>query len=349
MNNNHFAINGVSVAPGQRASIDLTVGRLYTHSEITMPVQVVHGKKPGYRLFVCAAIHGDEINGVEIIRRLLNHPALKRLRGVLIAVPVVNIHGFINTSRYLPDRRDLNRSFPGSPEGSLASRLAHLFMTEVVSNSTHGIDLHTAAIHRNNLPQIRGDLDNTNLEDLARAFGVPVLINAAGPDGSLRRVASDQGVPTLIYEAGEALRFDETSIRAGVRGIINMMRHLGMLPASSSKKRKPFEPFVARSTTWIRSPESGICRASIPLGARVARDDKLGVIADPFGEKECVVTSPISGVVIGRTNLPLVNEGDALFHIARFEKLSEVAEKVEAFQEETQGRYPETLDEPPLS
>jgi predicted deacylase len=224
-----------------------------------------------------------------------------------------------------------------------------MFMTEVVSNASHGIDLHTAAIHRNNLPQIRGDLDDPGLDSLARAFGVPVLLNASGPEGSLRRVATEQGVPTLIYEAGEALRFDETSIRAGVRGIINMMRHLEMLPASSSKRRKHDEPFVARSTTWIRSPESGICRASLPLGARVARDDKLGVIADPFGEKERIVTSPISGVVIGRTNLPLVNEGDALFHIARFEKLSEVAQKVEAFQEESQVGYPETLDEPPLA
>ena len=334
MQNTAFVLNGVQVQPGQRCSIDLSVGRLYTHSEITMPVYVVNGKRSGKRLYLSAAIHGDEINGVEMIRRILAMPSLKQLQGTLIAVPVVNVHGFINTSRYLPDRRDLNRSFPGSAEGSLTARLAHLFMSEIVSNATHGIDIHTAAIHRNNLPQVRGDLDNPEVAELANAFGIPVLLSSNGPDGALRRVATEAGVPTILYEAGEALRFDEISIRAGVKGIVNVMRQLGMLPARSSKRPKPIKPFIARSSTWVRAPESGIIRALIPLGARVRKGQSLGIIADPFGEKELVVSAPNDGVVIGRADLPLVNEGDALFHIARFEKPADVAAVVEALQGE---------------
>ncbi len=343
-----FEIGATKVAAGTRATIDLSLTRLYTRSAINMPVHVVHGKKPGPRLFVSGAIHGDEINGVEIIRRLMNLPALKRLRGVLIAVPVVNVHGFIHQSRYLPDRRDLNRSFPGSKQGSLTARLANLFMEEVVNNATHGIDLHTAAVHRTNLPQIRANLDDEETERLARAFGVPVLVNAALRDGSLRGVAAENGIPMLLYEAGEALRFDEMSIRAGVRGIIQVMRAINMLPPSKSSKSKPVEPIVARSSTWVRAPESGILRPLQSLGSRVRKGDILGYLADPFGEREVALTSPNNGVIIGRVNLPLANEGDALFHIARFEKPGEAAARVEEFQSEQEDMGVEILGEPPI-
>ena len=334
MQNTAFVLNGIQVQPGQRTSIDLSVGRLYTHSEITMPVYVVNGKRSGKRLFLSAAIHGDEINGVEMIRRILAMPSLKQLQGTLIAVPVVNVHGFINTSRYLPDRRDLNRSFPGSAEGSLTARLAHLFISEIVKNATHGIDLHTAAIHRNNLPQVRGDLDNSGVAELANAFGIPVLLSSVGPEGTLRRVATESGVPTILYEAGEALRFDEFSIRSGVKGIVSVMRKLGMLPPRGSKRHKDITPFIAHSSSWVRAPESGIIRSLVPLGARVRKGESLGIIADPFGEKERLVTAPGDGVIIGCSDLPLVNEGDALFHIARFEKPADVAAVVEALQGE---------------
>jgi predicted deacylase len=270
---------------------------------------------------------------VEMIRRVLAMPSLRQLQGTLIAVPVVNVHGFIHTSRYLPDRRDLNRSFPGSAEGSLTARLAHLFMSEVVMNATHGIDIHTAAIHRNNLPQVRGDLADPRVAELANAFGIPVLLSSIGPEGALRRVATEAGVPTILYEAGEALRFDELSIRAGVKGIVSVLRQLGMLPARTSK-RATAKPFIAHSSSWVRAPESGIIRVLVPLGARIRKGDALGIIADPFGEKERVVNSPIDGVIIGRADLPLVNEGDALFHIARFEKPADVAAVVEALQDE---------------
>lgn len=326
-----LAIGGVAIAPGERLTLDLPVPQLYTHTPMTMPVHVTRGKREGPRLFVCAAIHGDELTGVEIIRRLLQRSALRRLRGTLIAIPMVNVYGVIHHSRYLPDRRDLNRSFPGSERGSLAARLADLFMSEIVEHCTHGIDLHTGALHRANLPQIRANLDDAETARLARAFAVPVLMNSQLRDGSLRQAAADRGIPMLLYEAGEALRFDELSIRPGVQGIINVMRALDMLPPS--RRRQPLaEPFIARSSSWTRAPESGILRAIVPLGARVKRDELLGVVADPFGGAETEIRAPASGIVIGRTNLPLVHQGEAVFHIARFEDTREVQEQLEAFQ-----------------
>jgi len=338
-----LTINGITFAPGTSKTIELPVGRLYTHAPMTMPVHVITGKKSGPRLFISAAIHGDEINGVEIIRRLLKSSVLKRLRGTIIAVPIVNVHGLINHSRYLPDRRDLNRSFPGSEKGSIAARLAHLLMSEIVSQSTHGIDLHTGAIHRSNLPQIRANLDDEETDRLARAFNAPVIISSNLRDGSLRESAAEHGIPMLLYEAGEALRFDEVSIRAGVKGIVNVMRTLEMLPPSRSRSKKHIEPLVARASSWVRAPDSGILRAMVALGSRVKKDTLLGMVADPFGETEMEITSPYNGIVIGRTNLPLVNEGDALFHIARFERVIEAAHKVDELNEE---HSPEVISSP---
>lgn len=328
-------INKTRVAPGTRITIDLRVARLYTHSEITMPVHVVHGRQPGPRLFVSAAIHGDEINGVEIIRRLLRLPLLKRISGVLLAVPIVNVHGFIHHSRYLPDRRDLNRSFPGSADGSLTARLAHLFMTEIMRNATHGIDLHTGALHRSNLPQIRADLADKETARLARSFRVPVLLDTPIRAGSLREVAARQGMPMLLYEAGEALRFNEAGIKAGMHGIVDVMRTLGMLPAKTAAPRRAAAPMVARASSWVRAPESGIFRTVRRLGDPVRKGELLGVVADPFGERETDVVAPCNGMIISRMNLPLVNAGDALFHLARFDRVGKAAHE-EVLQKEDQ-------------
>lgn len=333
VNHRELVIGGVAIEPGSRQSIDLPVAQLHTHTPLTMPVQVFRGKSDGPVLFVSAAIHGDELNGVEVIRRLMQQKSLKRLRGTLVVIPIVNVYGVIHHSRYLPDRRDLNRSFPGSERGSLASRLAYLFMTEIVANCTHGIDIHTGAVHRENLPQIRANMEHEETERLAHAFGVPVMLNSDLRDGSLRQAAAECGIPMLLYEAGQALRFDELSIRAGVRGVINVMRELGMLSASRMRGRKSIAPLVARSSQWVRAPESGIFRAFTALGAKVTRGDVLGMIDSPYGDSEIKVLSSTSGLVIGRTNLPLINEGDALFHIARFPGVKDAADKVEEFTE----------------
>lgn len=326
-----FQIGNQRVNPGERITFELTVPHLYTYTAVSMPIQVIHGKHPGPKLFVSAAIHGDEINGIEIIRRLIKLPALQRLRGTLLAVPVVNVYGFVNQSRYLPDRRDLNRSFPGSKTGSLAARLAHLFMEEIASRCSHGIDLHTAAVHRDNLPQIRALVDDPETRRLACAFGSPVILNSNLRDGSLRQAVVDLGIPVLLYEAGEALRFNEFAIRVGVHGIISVLRELEMLPPSQRKKKPRAEPVVARSSSWVRAPQGGILRSLAGLGRHIKKGDTLAIIADPFGERTEKVTAPASGIVVGQTHLPLVHEGEALYHVARFGKPETVAEALEAF------------------
>ncbi len=328
-----LVVNGQNISPGSRTTLELPVPLLYTHTPVTMPVHIVRGKRDGPHLFVCAALHGDELNGVEIVRRLLASPGLRRLRGTLFAIPIVNVYGVLHHSRYLPDRRDLNRSFPGSERGSLAARLAHLFMRAIVAKCSHGIDLHTGASHRSNLPQIRANLDDPDTLALARSFGAPVVINADLRDGSLRASTADLGIPMLLYDAGEALRFDEISIRLGLRGIRSVMRQLGMLPAKRRPAAASPEPFVVRSTSWVRAPQSGISRSLVRPGSVVSEGQLLGSIADPFGDGVSDICSPGGGIVIGRTNLPLVHEGDALFHLARFDD----PEAAEARAEELQA------------
>ena len=328
-----FTLCGKSVLPGTRQRIDVPLPDLSSQTLITMPVHVVHGKKSGPVLFLSAAIHGDELNGIEIIRSILATKAINRLHGTLVAVPVVNTYGLINMSRYLPDRRDLNRSFPGSETGSLAARLAYLFMNTIVSHCTHGIDLHTGSGHRSNLPQIRADLDDSETEKLARSFGVPVLLNASLRDGSLRAAANELGIPILLYEAGEASRYNDICIRAGVRGVFNVMRCLNMLPESKNTPRR--QPFIARSSLWLRAPQSGLFKPTVKLGQSVVKGDVIGYIAEPSDGALVEVKSNSTGIVIGSMELPVVHEGDAIVHIARFnDDNEEVAEHVETFQQD---------------
>jgi len=323
-----IVIAGTEVQAGQRRTIDMPIARLYTHTNMTMPVHVIHGKKPGPTLFISAAVHGDEINGVEIIRRLLKLKLLKKIRGTLIAIPIVNVYGFINHSRYLPDGRDLNRFFPGSPNGSLTSQLAHLLMDEIISKCTHGIDLHTGARHRNNLPQVRADLSSKETEELASIFGAPVVIDARLRDGSLRQAAAERGIPLLLYEGGEALRFNNLVTKMGIRGIISVMRKIGNLPKSEVKRRQ-LKPLITSSSKWTRAPMSGIVQSATPLGAKVKKGEMIGLIGDPFGETEENVTASSSGVIIGRLNLPLVHRGDALFNIASGEGTHDIEQTFE--------------------
>lgn len=331
-----LTIGGQMISRGERKTFDIPLPSLYTHASVPMTVHVISGRQPGPTLFVCAAVHGDEINGIEIIRRLTQSPALRALKGTLIAVPIVNVYGFVRHSRYLPDRRDLNRVFPGSDKGSLAGRLASTFMSEIVDKSDYGIDLHTAAIHRDNLPQVRATFSEGDETDaLAQAFAAPVIINADLREGSLRAVALERGIPLLVYEAGEALRYDEISVRIGLRGVIRVMRRLGMIrPEDARRKRKLPEPVIARSTAWARSCKSGLLRTRVSLGAKVDKGEVLGAVSDPFYHTDEAIVAPNSGLIIGKTNLPIVTEGEALFHIARFGKTDDAAEVVEQYQNE---------------
>jgi predicted deacylase len=333
--NQPITIGGTTVKPGELASINVPIVDLYTGTSLSMLVKVINGRRPGPVLFVCAAIHGDELNGVEVIRQLLKRKSLRSIRGTLIAVPVVNVHGFLDQSRYLPDRRDLNRSFPGSAKGSIAARMANTFIEEIVSKADYGIDLHTGAINRSNLPQVRADLSDSRNLRLAKVFGAPVIVASKILDGSLRQCASERGFPMLVYEAGEALRFDDLSIRAGLRGVLKVMRHLGMLPQNSAAK--PTAPVIADATSWVRAPASGIVSGKVDLGTRVVEGQSLAVIGDPLGEAETRVIAPFDGIVIGRNNLPLAHEGDALFHVASFKSVAQAETKVEEFAAKHSG------------
>lgn len=343
-----FTLCGEDILPGTRKTLELPVPSLYTHTQLEMPIQVIHGRKPGPCLFLSAAIHGDEINGVEIIRRIINQKSLNRLNGTLIAVPVVNIFGFINQSRYLPDRRDLNRSFPGSDSGSLAARIADLFLNDVIAQCTHGIDIHTAAIHRENFPHVRAVLDDKETKRMAAAFASPLILGTSIIEGSLRKAVEERGINIIVYEAGEALRFNEFAIRAGVRGVLSVMRELCMLPAGKKARKQPMS-LIAKKSQWIRAPQSGIVRLIKPLGSIVSRNEVLGVVADPFGQQEQEALAPFDGVVIGKTNLPLVNEGEALFHIAKVARLKGARAQIEEFQEKLDPIGDSaTQEEPPL-
>ncbi|HEY9605969.1 MAG TPA: succinylglutamate desuccinylase/aspartoacylase family protein [Allocoleopsis sp.] len=307
-------IGGVTVAPRERKRAEIPLAYLPTQTLLSLPVTVINGTQVGAKLWVSAAIHGDEINGVEIIRQVLDRINPATLQGTLIAVPIVNVFGFIEQSRYLPDRRDLNRSFPGSDRGSLASRIAHLFMTQIVRQCTHGIDLHTASNHRINLPQVRANLHDPETYRCAKAFNAPLLIHATTRDGSLRQAADQQGIPVLLYEAGEALRFNQNAIAIGVEGILRVMAALGMIQLELNPTS--VTPLEVQESKWVRAPQSGILHLQVALGQTVARKQLLGVVADAFGETSVKAYAPCDGLVIGCTQNPLVNQGDGILHLA---------------------------------
>ncbi|MFZ9002198.1 MAG: succinylglutamate desuccinylase/aspartoacylase family protein [Bacteriovoracaceae bacterium] len=320
-----LVIGKEKVLRGQRKKVLVESAALYDYTKLNIPIEVVRGNSKGPVLFISAAIHGDEINGTEIIRRILKRVKIKNLCGTLIAIPVVNVFGFNNKSRYLPDRRDLNRSFPGNSKGSLAGRLAKIFMTEVVSNCSHGIDLHTGSIHRTNLPQIRACLDDENTKILAEGFGVPVIINSKLRDGSLREAARKKNVSMLLFEGGQALRFEENIIRVGLRGCFSVMKSIGMIKSKPSFKKKPEENkiFTAKSSHWVRAPRSGAFNTKKRIGDLIKIGDVLATISDPFGQEETVIYAEHEGILIGSSLLPLVNQGDGMFHIATFDDYSE--------------------------
>jgi uncharacterized protein len=311
-----FVIGDVTVAAGQRHTVNLEVSTLANATRMNLPVHVVHGAESGPVMFLSGVVHGDEILGLEIIRRVLARDELLAITGTLLAVPIVNAFGFLNHSRYMPDRRDLNRSFPGSDQGSLSSLLADLFFREVVKRSQYGIDLHTAALHRTNLPQVRISPGVEELSRLAEAFAPPVVLTSKLRDGSLRQCAQDEGVHVLLYEGGEALRFDEMAIEAGVKGVLRVMKAIGLI-ANAPAIPEHAKITHSSSSSWVRAPEGGILHSVRQVGDRVGLKEPIAIITDPLGTVTVPVFAEDDGIIIGRTNLPIVNRGDALFHIAR--------------------------------
>jgi len=311
-----FIVAGQRVAPGTRRQINLPAGRLPSGTELSLRLQVLHGTELGPTIWMSGAIHGDEIVGVEIIRRVLETIDERELRGTVIAVPVVNVFGFVAESRYLPDRRDLNRSFPGSRRGSLASRLARLFVDNVLEPTEFGIDFHAGSDDRTNLPQIRGNLEDQETRRLATAFSAPLMIHAKTIKGSLRETAVKRGKRVLLFEGGEPRRFNPGPVQAGADGALRVLHALSMIEASPVSM---IESAEASSATWVRAPRGGIFHLQTRLGARVRRGELIGIITEPSGRGGREVRARASGMIMGHAVNPLVHQGDSLVHIAEMD------------------------------
>jgi predicted deacylase len=311
----HLVIGGTSIAAGETAEIRLKVAESYTAEPISIPVTIVRGA-PGPTVFVTASVHGDELNGVAVVRGLLNDVDFSPLKGTVIAVPVVNVPGFLTQSRELPDRRDLNRSFPGSPRGSLTARLADVLFREVIRQSDYGIDLHTGGGERTNYPQVRADLSDPRVAEIADAFGCSLVLDGAGPEQSLRRTAVSAGVPTIVYEAGSARRFERPIIEIGVSGVLNVLRHLGMMPGELKLPPVRLRP---SDTRWVRAQMGGILDLRVELGQPLRRGDVISVNTNPFGRGRNQLAVPANGLALGLTQLPLVHPGDPVCHLALLE------------------------------
>lgn len=319
----HEAISIAShdIYPGEQIRVEMPLAQMATQGLMGMPVEVIYGEEPGPKLLVCGAVHGDEINGIEIVRQLLPLLSPQTLRGAVIAVPIVNVPAFLTQSRYLPDRRDLNRSFPGSKSGSQASRIAYTIMEHVVKQATHAIDIHTAAQYRRNVPQVRTNLNNQECKDLAYAFGASAVVHAAERDGSLRMAAGSAGIPTIVYEAGEACRFDPEAIEIGLAGVLGVMHHLEMVSVKDVhikkvRKHNKANTIAFSTSKWVRASRGGLFRSHVQPGQMVAKDQFLGFIADAFGEGMSIVRAPKAGMIIGLHCNPVVHHGDAVIHLA---------------------------------
>ena len=334
-----FMIGGETIPPGEARIVAIPVSRQVTGFSADLALKVLHGVRSGPCVFVSAAIHGDEIVGTAIIQKLLTRLKPADMAGTLILVPAVNIFGFLQRSRYLPDRRDLNRSFPGSCSGSLASQLAHCFLENVIDRCSLGIDLHTAAIHRYNLPQIRIAADNPYLVELAMAFGAPVIVESPLRDGSMRELAHRRGTPMLLLEAGEALRFDRLSIAIGTEGIERVLAHIGMIAADDGLSTVGI-PARANHSTWVRSPRGGVTHRTRKSGDTVRKGDLLATVTGLFGEDPEPMASPIDGIVIGHATLPVVNQGDAVFHIAEVANLANAGQRIETITDAIRASDP---------
>ncbi len=307
-------LNGLTILPGERVLTRLVVSRLPSGTLIDVPVHVLRAPTPGPVLLLMAGMHGDEVNGIETIRRMLRRELLMPARGTVVAIPILNIYGFLNFSREVPDGKDVNRAFPGSPRGSLASRVAHRFMREIMPLLDCGIDFHTGGAARANFPQVRCELGvDAETDALAAAFGAPFTLHAGLRPGSVREAAQRLGKRLIVFETGESLRLDEPGIELAVAGTQRVLHHLGMGPAAPV----PAQPsIVCRRHTWLRARFAGLFRAHVQNGVFLAKGQVYGSVADPYGERAVRLESPVSGYVVGVNHMPVVNQGDALLHLA---------------------------------
>jgi len=305
-------LNGTKILPGEEKKVSIGIAKLPSRSSLEINITVSRAEKAGPVLLLMGAMHGDEINGTEVVRRLIESQRHRPTRGTVICIPIINIYGFISSSRYVPDGKDVNRSFPGSPRGSLASRVAHYLTHNIIPKIDYGIDFHTGGAARINYPQIRGVLSDPDVMTMAQAFNAPFAIDARYRPGSLRQWAARQGKRILVYEGGESGRFDEFAINEGIQGTLRLMHFLNMrddAPPAPSPTR------IIRHTSWVRAAYSGIFVTSVVPGQDISRGQELGTLNDPYGDFRQPIRSTTAGFVIGLNQNPVVHQGDALMHI----------------------------------
>lgn len=305
------------IAPGERRDLQLEFSETAWGAPVAIPLSVIRATEPGPIVYITGAIHGDEMNGMGIVRDLLYNTTPELLNGTLICAPVVNVYGLERATRYMPDRRDLNRSFPGYESGSLTARLAHALFNEVVLKSDFGIDLHTAAARRTNYPNVRADLQNTKLRRLAEDFGCELIVNSKGPSGSLRREAVDAGTPTIVFEAGEVAKIEPSAVDIGVRGCLNVLKGLGMV---EGEPERPYFQERIRRTVWVRADSGGILSFHAKPGELVSKGQELATCHSLFGREPSVLNAPADGIVMGLATMPAVKPGEPVYHIARLGK-----------------------------
>mgnify|MGYP003676138204 CR=1 FL=1 len=319
MKNKPFTICGETIQPGESASLAMPLPELFSCAPMYMPIKVINGKNLGPVLLVMAAMHGNELNGTEIINQLLRSSQLKKLKGTLICIPILNVQGFINKTRTLPGGISLNENFPGSPDGSHTERTAHLISSEILSLADYCIDLQTGFLNYSNLPHIYIGRHSLKERALAEAFSAPAISKIDAQPGSLRATAEQEGIPCLTYEAGEAMRFDEDAIKVGLKGVLSILREIEMLTAKTPPKTNL--SFMMEDSEWVRSPTSGINHSKIQLGQEISKGEILSSIRDPFGSGiDVKVKAPSEGIIVAVNNLPLVHEGSELYQIAYFKK-----------------------------
>jgi uncharacterized protein len=307
-----FKIQGQTIKAGQNAQVVLNIYKLPTHTLIEIPVFIFNGKEDGPTVLFLSGMHGDEINGIEVVRRLIKRDDVRNVkRGCIVAIPILNIISFIAGTRELPDGRDLNRCFPGSKQGSLGSRIAHDLMETIIPQIDFGIDFHTGGAKISNYPQIRCVFDNPRNLELGKIFSPLMVLNAPFRDHTLRKAAAELGKPILVFEGGESRRFDYDSVAEGVNGCLRILNHHKMTKA----KVPDTVTVLLRKTSWLRARSSGLFHTKHKYGARVVKDEELGMICDPYGEVEHILTAPMDGFIVGVNNQPVVNQGDALIHI----------------------------------
>lgn len=302
---------------GETRELQLPFDETYLGESVSLPIYVMRAPKPGPRIFLTGTLHGDELNGMGIIRELLYGEPLQLLKGSLILIPVINIHGLERHSRYMPDRRDPNRCFPGSSRGSQTSRMAHALFTEVVKQCDYGIDFHSAAIRRVNYPNVRAYTRNAETRMLAEAFGCELVVNTKGPQGSLRRSAVEAGVPCIMLEAGEVWKIEPAVVEVGVRGVLNVLRTVGML--KGEPRESPFQLIVTK-TTWVRAPMGGLLEFHARPGDLVRQSECLATMSSIFGREQSSLLAPVNGIVLGMTTMPAVKPGGPVYHLAALSK-----------------------------